>query len=487
MGAKIMVFSSETFLFLFLPVFLFFYYITPTQFRSWTILIGSYVFYAWWRVDFLALFFAVTAWAYGCGLVIARHEGTRLARRAMIIGICGCLTVLGIFKYLNFFIDSFAAMQGTDAANLGVHWKLILPIGVSFYVFHAIGYIVDVHRKDISATRNFVDFAAFMALFPHMIAGPVLRFRDLADQFVSRTHSLQIFSTGICIFTVGLAKKVLLADSIAPIADQTFGTLYPGLIESWLGAIAYMLQLYFDFSGYSDMAIGLALMMGFTFKPNFNTPYLSISVTDFWQRWHISLSTWLRDYLYIPLGGNRLGPVRTYVNLFLVMLLGGFWHGANWTFILWGAWHGGWLAVERYLGFANKVTTRRLAVPMTLLIVLIGWVMFRAANVSEALGVYAGMLGVNGLAPDIAFLANITSENLFFLVLAIGAVMAEPHVKKWTDADTAVVGSSISVSPNGTAVVTPSLVYPIAISILFILTVARLSEQAVSPFLYFQF
>jgi alginate O-acetyltransferase complex protein AlgI len=482
-----MVFSSETFLFLFLPVFLLAYYATPMRWRSWTILLGSYVFYAWWRLDFLALFFAVTVWAYGCGLVIARHEGTALAKQAMIAGICGCLMVLGIFKYLNFFIDSFAAMVGTDAANLGVHWKLILPIGVSFYVFHAIGYIVDVHRKDISATRNFIDFAAFMALFPHMIAGPVLRFRDLADQFVSRSHSLPIFTAGLSIFVIGLAKKVLIADTIAPIADQAFSTSSPALIVSWLGAVAYMLQLYFDFSGYSDMAIGLALMMGFTFKPNFNTPYHSVSITDFWQRWHISLSAWLRDYLYIPLGGNRLGSLRTYVNLFTVMVLGGLWHGANWTFVAWGAWHGAWLAGERYLGWTNAATKRRFAMPLTALIVLLGWVMFRAANITEAFGVYAGMLGVNGITPDLAFLANITTENLTFLLLAICVLVAEPHFKKFTDPDNATAGPLYAIAPDGTAVLAPSLLFPVVITGLFVLTVARLAEQAVSPFLYFQF
>jgi alginate O-acetyltransferase complex protein AlgI len=482
-----MVFSSETFLFLFLPAFLLAYYSTPDRFRSWTILVGSYMFYAWWRVDFLFLFIAVTAWAYGFGLVIARHEGTKKAKWTMVAGICGCLAALGIFKYLNFFIDSFAAVLGTDSAGLGVHWKLILPIGISFYVFHAISYIVDVYRKDIAATRSFVDFAAFMALFPHMIAGPVLRFRDLADQFVSREQNMPIFTSGLYIFTIGLAKKVLIADTVSPVADQAFSIANSTFVEAWLGAVAYMLQLYFDFSGYSDMAIGLALMMGFRFKPNFNTPYLSISITDFWQRWHMSLSTWLRDYLYIPLGGNRRGPVRTYVNLFLVMLLGGLWHGANWTFLLWGAWHGGWLAVERYLGWTNKNRSPAFAVPLTLLIVLAGWVMFRAANVGEALSIYAGMIGMNGFAPGIEFLANVTTENLTFMALAVLAVIVEPYFKKITDSEMAAEGVTYSVASDGSAVLAPSLVFPIAMCLLFILTVARLSEQSVSPFLYFQF
>ncbi len=482
-----MVFSSETFLFLFLPLFLSAYYLTPERLRSWTILIGSYIFYCWWRADFLLLFIAVTAWAYGCGLLIDRWEGQARAKTTLVVGVIGCLIVLGIFKYLNFFMDSFAALIGTTPEELGYHWQLILPIGVSFYVFHAIGYIVDVYRKDTPATRSFVDFAAFMALFPHMIAGPVLRFRDLTDQFVKREHSLPIFTSGLYIFTIGLAKKVLIADTVAPIADQAFSMANPTAVESWLGAIAYMLQLYFDFSGYSDMAIGLALMMGFRFKQNFNTPYLSLSITEFWQRWHISLSTWLRDYLYIPLGGNRKGSARTYVNLFLVMLLGGLWHGAAWTYVIWGAWHGGWLAIERYTGWAKKAPPRLISLPFTLLLVLIGWVMFRAASVEGAFTVYGGMLGLNGIAPGIEFLANVTRENILFLVLAILAVCGEPYFKKLTDAEISAEAHGFEVTGNGIAVARPSLAYPIAMSLLLVVTVARLSEQSVSPFLYFQF
>ncbi len=482
-----MVFSSETFIFLFLPLFLVAYYLTPVRMRSWTILIGSYVFYAWWRADFLLLFVAVTAWAYGCGLLISRWEDRTRSKTTMIVGILGCLIVLGIFKYLNFFVDSFAVMIGTTPDQLGFHWRMILPIGVSFYVFHAIGYIVDVYRKDTPATRNFIDFAAFMALFPHMIAGPVLRFRDLTDQFVSRVHSLPIFTSGMYIFTIGLAKKVLLADTVAPIADQAFSLANPTMVEAWLGAIAYMLQLYFDFSGYSDMAVGLALMMGFRFKPNFNTPYLSLSITEFWQRWHISLSTWLRDYLYIPLGGNRKGPVRVYINLFVVMLLGGLWHGANWTYVLWGAWHGAWLAFERYRGIGKRTQARAFALPVMLLLVLLGWVMFRAANVGEAVTVYGGMLGLNGVAPGIEFMANVTRENLVFMLVAIVAVFAEPYFKKLTDAEIAAESHNLSISADGAATVSPSLAYPIAMSLLLAVTIARLSEQSVSPFLYFQF
>jgi alginate O-acetyltransferase complex protein AlgI len=252
-----MVFSSETFLFLFLPLFLAVYYCTPMRFRSVTILVGSYAFYGWWRVDYLALLFATTLWTYGFGRLIGAAHSQRAARVFLIIGLTGCLAVLGVFKYLNFFIDSFATLWGTDAAGLGVHWRLILPIGVSFYVFHAVSYLVDVYRKDAEATARFFDFAAFIALFPQLVAGPILRFKDLTHQFAFRTHSLTLFIYGTTLFAIGLAKKVLLADTVAPLANLAFTTDNPSMALSWLGSVAYMMQLYFDFSWYSDMAKGL--------------------------------------------------------------------------------------------------------------------------------------------------------------------------------------------------------------------------------------
>ena len=366
-----MVFSSETFLFLFLPLFLALYYLTPFRYRSALILAGSWTFYGWWRIDFLGLLILTTLWTYLFGRLIAANLGTRRATLACALGTAGCLGVLGVFKYLNFFIDSFAALLGTDAAGLGIHWHLILPIGVSFYVFQSISYLVDVYRRDASATVNFFDFAAFISLFPQLVAGPILRFKDLEDQFRDRTHTAAKFADGMALFALGLAKKVLIADSLAPLADLAFSTPDPSALLAWLGALAYTLQLYFDFSGYSDMAIGLGLMMGFRFMQNFDTPYISASITEFWRRWHISLSVWLRDYLYIPLGGNRISERRTYINLMTVMVLGGLWHGANWTFVIWGFWHGGWLALERWMGWSMRPRTLA-RVGFTMLLVLLG-------------------------------------------------------------------------------------------------------------------
>lgn len=476
-----MVFSSEVFLFLFLPVFLAVYYLTPMRGRSVTILLGSYVFYAWWRMDFLFLLFGTTVWVYTFAILVERNLGSRHAKLFLTIGIAGCLAVLGIFKYLNFFIDSFAALMGTDAQGLGVHWRLILPIGISFYIFQSISYLVDVYRRDTPATRNFIDLAAYKALFPQLIAGPILRFRDLAGQFQSRQHTLEKFTDGTSLFVIGLAKKVLLADPIAPIANTVFASSHPTMAEAWLGAIAYAMQLYFDFSGYSDMAIGLGLMIGFQFRPNFDTPYISRSITEFWRRWHISLSSWLRDYLYIPLGGSRLGPTRTYVNLVLVMLLGGLWHGANWTFVLWGGWHGGWLALERATGWNRIADTRWIALPGTLLVVLLGWVMFRADSVADAFALYGGMLGQNGLGIRADTLLDVTHEAMLTLAVACFVVAIEPMMGSLRQTNIA------APAGDGAAVMRQPIVMPLLLSLLATVTILKLAESSQTPFLYFQF
>ncbi len=483
-----MVFSSETFLFLFLPLFLALYYLTPTRFRSLTILLASYLFYGWWRFDFLGLLFLTTLWTFGFGLLIGRNVGTTRAKTFLIIGLIGNLGVLGVFKYLNFFLDGFAALAGTDAAGLGMHWRLILPIGISFYVFHAISYLMDVYRQDAKATRNFFDFAAFIALFPQLVCGPILRFKDLTAQFMHREHSPQLFADGLARFTVGLAKKVLIADTIAPIADLAFSTPDPSMALAWLGSVAYMLQLYFDFSGYSDMAIGLGMMIGFRFMNNFDTPYISRSITEFWRRWHISQSVWLRDYLYIPLGGNRKGALRTYVNLSLVMILGGLWHGANWTFFLWGIWHGVWLAIERATGLSTSGSTSALL--RTLLAVLIGWVMFRSADVGQAMDMYAGMIGLHGFTIPVEIAIQLRQESLMVLIVAILLAATEPYLRNFVRAAYFPSEPSSMTVRGGTAMplnAVNSLVPSLIVTALAVLCVMRLAEQDFSPFLYFQF
>jgi len=479
-----MVFSSESFLFLFLPLFLAAYYLTPSRAKSYTILAGSYLFYAWWRVDFLGLLFLTTGFAYLVGQKVSQHRNSKRGRVWLGIGVAGCLGVLGVFKYLNFFLDSFAALLGTDTAGLGIHWRLILPIGISFYVFQALSYLIDVHRGDAKADARFIDFAAFIALFPQLIAGPILRYKDLEDQFRQRSHSAEMFADGMARFLIGLAKKVLLADAVAPLADLAFGNSGEvGLALAWAGALAYMLQLYFDFSGYSDMAIGLGKMMGFNFLENFRFPYISKSITEFWRRWHISLSNWLRDYLYISLGGNRKGPMRTYTNLMTVMVLGGLWHGANWTFVLWGLWHGGLLAIERATGHDRRAASQFWALPLTLLCVLIGWVMFRAEHVGQGLEIYAAMLGLNGWVGDPALWLLVTRESLAFTCLAAVICALEPRV--WSVFERR---DDLGIRPDGTAVL-PIVQAAVTVGLLVLgaFTVMKLAEQNFSPFLYFQF
>ena len=477
-----MLFASSIFLFLFLPLFLGIYYVTPFRWRSLVILLGSYTFYGWWRIDFMVLFAAVTAFNYVISKYMVRHvEGQKWHKRWLFIGIAGNLLVLGYFKYFNFGVDSLNALlvgMGSEPMTL---WSVILPIGISFYIFQAASYLIDVYRGEVKVASSFLDFAAFIALFPQLIAGPVLRYKDVEDQFTSRTHTLDKFNEGVMRFACGFCKKVLIADTIAPVADAAFALENPSLMDSWIGILAYAAQLYFDFSGYSDMAIGLGLMMGFRFMENFNHPYISRSITEFWRRWHISLSTWLRDYLYIPLGGNRKGEVRTYVNLFLTMLLGGFWHGANWTFVFWGMWHGGILAFERLIGGKKELVYPKLiAWPLTLLLVLIGWVMFRAPTMSVAIDMYKGMLGMHatGLSDTLAW--RITPLEITTLILAYGFIAISPVVMR------------MKYSLNNTTYAPywgrhVGVLGQLLLVLLFILAITKLITDSFSPFLYFQF
>lgn len=470
-----MIFASNIFLFAFLPLFLSLCYLTPLQYRSLPILIGSYLFYAWWRVDFTFLFAGVTIWNYLIFKLMTRGDKSVLWMR---VGIIGNLLTLGFFKYVNFGIDSFnAALTAMGAEPIALA-SIILPIGISFYIFQAISFLVDINRKDAPHPKNFVDFAAYISLFPQLIAGPIVRYKDIAAQFQNRIHTLDKFSEGAYRFMIGFAQKVLIADSLAPLADQAFNVTNPTFIESWLGALAFSGQLYFDFLGYSSMAIGLGLMMGFRFMENFNHPYLSRSITEFWRRWHISLSSWLKDYLYIPLGGNRLGAKRTYANLMLTMVLGGLWHGTNWTFALWGAWHGLWLAIERAYGVKDKAAGRLMILP-TLLIVILGWVIFKADNLPHALHFYQGMMGMNGFAVSDVLSWQITRQSLFFLGVTWVIIFLHP---KYFDFRLKTKDEGI-MTTTGYKI---PLVSGVTI-ILFMLSIMKLAADSYSPFLYFQF
>ena len=487
-----MVFTSTVFLFLFLPAFLAVYALLPTRARTTWILLASYAFYAWWRLDFALIFVASTVAAYAVGTAVARlRHDHRAARRVLALGVTLQLATLAYFKYAEFGVASLNALLTSLGGTPLPMISVILPIGISFYVFQAISYMVDVWRDDAPEGARFVDVAAYIALFPQLIAGPIVRYKHLAHQLRAPRSSLAMVAEGSQRFMLGFCKKVLIADALAPIADGAFALSSPTMVEAWIGTLAFAAQLFFDFSGYSDMAIGLGLLLGFRFRENFARPYLAASITEFWQRWHMSLSRWLRDYVYIPLGGNRLGPQRTYVNLLLVMLLGGLWHGAAWVFVAWGAWHGGLLALERLRrdrreahgdGEVDAPRPRIVARAGTFVLVLIGWVLFRSADVTHASAMYAGMLGLHGFGMSAELAWQLAPRSLVTLVVAYVLIFfPTPLREAETLPDDAAAPPPPAWQLRAERALTAALVP------LFALGLMRAVADSFSPFLYFRF
>lgn len=394
-----MPFSSLLFLHAFLPVFALAYWVTPKRLGNYTALLGSLLFYAWGAPRFLPVLIAFSWADYWVGNALARWravEHTRArARWCLGAAVAGHLLMLGYFKYANFFAGELNAVRTALGGTAWAWEPVVLPIGISFITFEAISYLVDVYRGDAKPARRWVDYALFLTLFPHAISGPIFRWKDLDAQLTERSATIAGIRRGCERFVMGLAKKVLLADSVALCADAVFKLPHEqlGPATAWLGACAYALQIYFDFSGYSDMAIGLGAMMGFTFKENFRQPYISETLTEFWQRWHISLSSWLRDYLYIPLGGNRAGERRALLNVFVVFAASGLWHGAAWTFLAWGAFHGAFVVAERAFAGPRKRLAPWAGHVLTMLLVVVGWVFFRADSVHHAWAFLGAMFG----------------------------------------------------------------------------------------------
>lgn len=388
-----MVFSSILFLFFFLPVVLGIYYLSPDRFRNYFLLFASLFFYAFGEPVFVILLIFSISLNYFCGLQIDKRK-SKARKGWMICAIALNLSVLIIFKYLNFFLSSISALLGL---SLSIS-TFSLPLGISFYTFQLISYIVDVYRKDTPVQKNPAKLALYIAMFPQLVAGPIVRYSDLAEQIDRRQLSASMVSSGLSRFITGLSKKCLWANSLGIIADHAFSQTALSLTTgtAWLGAFAYTLQIYFDFSGYSDMAIGLGKMLGFQFQENFDHPYAAKSITEFWRRWHISLSSWFRDYVYIPLGGNRRSIPRSYFNLMLVWLLTGLWHGAAWTFVLWGCYYGIILMAERRLRFKDWGIPSAWKHFCTMFIVMIGWVIFRADSLSQLLLYLQSMFRWNG-------------------------------------------------------------------------------------------
>jgi alginate O-acetyltransferase complex protein AlgI len=387
-----MLFSSISFLFFFFPTFLILYYVLP--WKNGVLLAASLVFYAWGEPRFVPLLIGSALLNYSAGLLVGRAEGPR-RRHWLWLGVGANVLLLAWFKYLGFLGEAFKAAFGAGPELPAI----VLPLGISFFTFQGISYLIDVYRRDVAAQPNFLRFATYKAMFPQLIAGPIVRYRQIAADIGERTLDNARLLAGFQLFAVGLAQKVLIANNVALPADRLFSVNPEQLAAptAWAGLLCYTLQIYFDFCGYSNMAIGIGHMTGFRYPPNFDRPYSSRSVTEFWQRWHMSLSSWFRDYLYIPLGGNRLGPARTYANLALVFLLCGLWHGAAWTFVVWGFWHGSLLVFERMgLKAALDRLPRLLAQAWTLLAVMLGWVWFRAADLPSALGYFSALFGFAG-------------------------------------------------------------------------------------------
>ncbi len=482
-----MVFSSIIFLFLFLPATLVAYYLGGKYLRNIILLTASLLFYAWGEGQYVLLMLASIGVNFIFGLLLDRQASTRTRKIVISAGIVLNLGLLGFYKYADFLLANFNQLAPVLHLSPIVSGPTHLPIGISFFTFQAISYIIDVYRQETSVQKNLIHLGLYIASFPQLIAGPIIRYHDVARQIITRTHTLEKFSYGVERFIFGLGKKVLIANVMAEMADHIFNApiVQLSVFEAWLGILCYAMQIYFDFSGYSDMAIGLGYMFGFRFLENFNYPYISRSIREFWRRWHISLTNWFRDYLYIPLGGNRKGEVRTYLNLLLVFLLCGFWHGASWNFIVWGLFHGFFLALERWRlsGILEKwpLFFQHLYVG---LIVLVGWVFFRLEKLSDAVAYLGAMLGI-GTSPQINPWVLYKMDSLIFFTLAVALIGCLPVYPAILDT----IGRKKVFMQQSNLITysTAQIVKVGGLGVVFILSLLSLASGAYNPFIYFRF
>lgn len=468
-----MLFSSIVFLFTFLPAVMILYYLLPVRFRNVILLLASLVFYAWGEPVYLFLMLLSILFNYFSGLDIARNlQDKRAAKRSLVFNLIINLAVLGFFKYEGFVLDT---LNGILPVHISYH-ALPLPIGISFYTFQILSYIIDVYRGNVKVQTNLPNFALYVTMFPQLIAGPIVQYADVDEQLASREVSRTKFGEGSMYFIRGLAKKVLLANTSGMIFTEVSGLAKGNIavMTAWLGAFAYMFQIYFDFSGYSDMAIGLGKMFGFEFNMNFNYPYVAKSITEFWRRWHISLSSWFRDYVYIPLGGNRVSKIKHIRNLLIVWFLTGLWHGAAWNFVAWGLYYGVILIIEKYV--LSPVLDRLPDVVRhiySIVLVVIGWVLFFSSSFGQAADYIRVMFGAgaHGFA-DRESMYLLTSNLILWLILIFGSTplvhFRYEHMlrtKKW---NTTIINSVVYAA-------------------LFIVCIAYLVTETYNPFLYFRF
>ena len=466
-----MIFSSLTFLLIFLPITLALYYIVPGRFKNAALLLCSLIFYAWGEPVYIVLMLYSILMNYVCGLLMERHENAR--RQVLVFGVILNLFLLGFFKYAGFLAESFNSVFGRFGLSLPVR-EIALHIGISFYTFQALSYLIDLYRGKFPAQKSLTRFALYITMFPQLIAGPIVRYETVAEELENRKLSLAKFGKGSMVFIEGLAMKVLLANQVGTIADE-LRALADSLstTSAWLGALAYFFQIYFDFAGYSLMAIGLGYMLGFTFIKNFDYPYLSTSVTEFWRRWHISLGTWFREYVYIPLGGNRVSTLKHIRNILIVWLLTGLWHGAAWNFVLWGLYYGLLLLLEKYVLSRIKLP-KAIGWLYTTVLVIVGWVIFSGESLAQSLSMLGAMFGAGGGAANKFF----DQTALYYLttnwrILLVSAICATPVLK--------VIRDRLLRSFIGRAVLVIVYVGLLALAVMFLVV------QNYNPFLYFRF
>ncbi|MBR2721438.1 MAG: MBOAT family protein [Clostridia bacterium] len=469
-----MVFSSLVFLFAYLPLTLLCYYVVPRKWRNLVLFVVSLAFYGWGEPIYILLMLASVTMAYGFGFFIEKYRETdqKRAKRMMILSIAVNLSFLLFFKYYNFFAANLSLLPLIHIPTIE---GLRLPIGISFYTFQIISYTIDLYRRDCKLQKNYIAFGTYVSLFPQLIAGPIVRYHDVDEQLSGRRETVTDFSLGIRRFCCGLAKKILLGDTLALGYEyyKAMAEVEPTALGGWMTIILYTLHLYYDFSGYSDMAIGLGKMFGFHFPENFNYPYISKSISEFWRRWHISLSTWFREYVYIPLGGNRVGKWKLYRNLSIVWLLTGFWHGANWNFVLWGVYFAVILIAER--AFLSKWLEKLPAVlrhVYAMLLVTVGFLIFSFTDASEGIACLASLVGIG----CVGFSSSVASYQLLHLLplILIAAIGATPIPKKLTE-------RLVARYPKC------ELVFPILCFAALLLSVAYMADSAFSPFEYLNF
>ncbi len=466
-----MLFSSITFLYYFLPCVLVVYFLVPGSLKNFWLLIASLFFYAWGEPKCVFLMLGTIALNYVFGILIEKAQNKLAKKVCLTISVSGTLAGLLYFKYANFFIENFVAITGISVPLLNI----ALPIGISFYTFQILSYTIDVYRNEVPAQKNPLTLGTYISLFPQLIAGPIVRYKDVSEELSCRTHSFSSIALGIRRFILGLGKKVIIANTLGELCEAFYSTKDTSVMFYWLFAVAYMLQIYFDFSGYSDMAIGLGKIFGFNFLENFNYPFISKSITEFWRRWHMSLGTWFRDYVYFPLGGSRVKKPRLILNLFVVWFLTGFWHGAEWNFVLWGLFFFVFLTLEKLL-FKDILKKSKIAGHIyTLFLVTVSFMIFSGNNATEAFSRIGGLFGAGGIPfASFEWLYQLKNFGLIMVIAVIGATPLPKAVFNYLK------------SKKTTSLLIDILEIPALLAILITVT-AFLADGSFNPFLYFRF